>query len=579
MRKLDQYLIMGGIVLSWLGFFLIGWFVASLFHSPERTVHIVVTATPNPAIPTAAPVPNPIPPTIGAPYPESPSPTIPTPGGGQLPSQPSPPPGTNQPGGAFPPAIEPTITIPRSPTDQGTGNTGTITNKTSMREEPELFGEELATLCEGDTVEFIDEQKNLLTHWYKVEVTELADNCLDGEDGQQPARLIRGYRGWITSGNVSEPAQAIQTAIPFTMASPTPLTGFAQYTIEQTVTAFKRAGLEAENIIPMTTADFIHMPEQPIAGIRFFIPSAGQGIGGKILAFETLRELEAVRTYYNELGQSDPMFSSRIFVNQNLILQLDRDVPDNQAALYERALNNINNQFGLDGIAAEVAGQSPDTAPPPLSPAPTTPTPSSLTSPTVPPATPDTSPIATIDTTNLPEAPLSFRGEASQITEPFSVTEPYNRLEAQHTGSHTFTIYATDEETQEKSTLVDTTGAYQGSSVLLGPKVYSLEIYADGKWTMDIEPLSVNQETAQEVSGQGDMVSDMFQPPGSDPIMYRITHGGDGLFRLNVHCADSRFVVQESTGQVDTEAPVDFTQGPCLWDIRANGVWRIEAQP
>jgi hypothetical protein len=577
MRKLDQYLIVGGIVLSWFGFFLIGWFVAGLFHNPERTIHVVVTATPAPATP-AAPLPVPVAPT---PPPVSPYP------GGQTPPQPVPVPTTNQPNGGQPPppAVEPTTVITQPDTAMTPINTGKITDKTALHEKPELFGETLATVCEGDTVAFLDEQKNLLMHWYKVKVIDPAENCLKAEGGQQPERRILNYQGWVTSGNVTAPQQPIETPMPLPIASPTPIPAFSQYTIEQTLTAFKRAGLEAENLIPMSPADFGHLPAQPVAGMRFFIPSVGPGIGGKVFMFDTEDQREAVRAYYNELGQRDPMFSSRLFVNQNMLLQLDRDVPDTIASLYDRALANINNDFGLAGIAAEVSGDTMVSSPPALAPSsePLTPAPPTAPppSPTLPPpqAAPNMTQTLPLETGDLPEAPLSFSEEGDRLTGPFVVSEPYNRMVAQHTGSNTFTVYATAQGEQDKRTLFNATGPYLGNTLLMGPNIYSLEIYADGDWEIKVEPLAINQEMAREISGQGDMVSDTFQPPGVAPVTYRITHGGSGPFRLMVYCADSSFVVQDVTGTVNTEAPVDFTQGPCVWEIRASGVWRIEALP
>lgn len=75
------------------------------------------------------------------------------------------------------------------------------------------------------------------------------------------------------------PATATPTITPTFTITPTPV--FAKWSADQIVSAFKQAGLEAENTRSMTKDDYGLAPMMANQGIRFIIPSLCADCGGK----------------------------------------------------------------------------------------------------------------------------------------------------------------------------------------------------------------------------------------------------------------------------------------------------------
>jgi hypothetical protein len=77
-------------------------------------------------------------------------------------------------------------------------------------------------------------------------------------------------------------------------------------------------------------------------------------------------------------------------------------------------------------------------------------------------------------------------------------------------------------------------------------------------------------------SGSGDSVSPYFTPP--NPTSWSISHDGQTRFFVYAHCLGSSIVVEDKTGAVKDLANVQFPRGPCFWEVRADGAWRLEPQ-
>jgi hypothetical protein len=122
-------------------------------------------------------------------------------------------------------------------------------------------------------------------------------------------------------------------------ATPTPQ--FILWNSQQVLEAFIAAGLEAETARPMTPDDYGIAPLVAIEGTRFFIPSLCDNCGGRIMSFSTQEDLEAVQNYYNELSRSSAMFFSWVFVRDNILVQINGDLPEASARQYESVLNEM----------------------------------------------------------------------------------------------------------------------------------------------------------------------------------------------------------------------------------------------
>lgn len=80
--------------------------------------------------------------------------------------------------------------------------------------------------------------------------------------------------------------------------------------------------------------------------------------------------------------------------------------------------------------------------------------------------------------------------------------------------------------------------------------------------------------------GDGDLISNFFEPPAEDSVPYVFRHSGEDVFRVLLRCEDgmSEQVVLDRSGPIEETEPIsiDFPNGLCLWDVRADGEWVIE---
>lgn len=120
---------------------------------------------------------------------------------------------------------------------------------------------------------------------------------------------------------------------------PTPTPPFEKWTSEQVIKAFKAAGLEAEEIRPMTKDDYGMAPMTAVEGTRFLIPSLCSDCGGRVFSFASPEDLEMMKAYYVELGRVSAIFFSWVFVKDNILVQINGDLPEEKAKQYEAALD------------------------------------------------------------------------------------------------------------------------------------------------------------------------------------------------------------------------------------------------
>lgn len=121
--------------------------------------------------------------------------------------------------------------------------------------------------------------------------------------------------------------------------SPTPI--FQRWTSADVVEIFKLTSLEVEGARPMTKDDYGMAPMRAIEGTRFLIPSLCSDCGGRIFSFSSQEDLDLTKTYYEELGRSSAMFFSWILVKDNILVQINGDLPEEKAKQYEASLNSL----------------------------------------------------------------------------------------------------------------------------------------------------------------------------------------------------------------------------------------------
>jgi len=116
---------------------------------------------------------------------------------------------------------------------------------------------------------------------------------------------------------------------------------FEQWSVQDAVDAFEAAGLECEDRRAMTKDDYGVAPMVATEGTRFLIPSLCEDCGGRIMSFASQGDLDATKAYYDELGKTSAAFFSWTFASDNILVQINGDLPEPQARAYEQALRGL----------------------------------------------------------------------------------------------------------------------------------------------------------------------------------------------------------------------------------------------
>ena len=86
-----------------------------------------------------------------------------------------------------------------------------------------------------------------------------------------------------------------------------------QMTGNDVIKAFKQAGLQAENVHPMTTGEYGEAP-RVCNGTQFLIPSLGPDNGGRVFICDKQDEQNQIVSYYEGLNQDKlPLFFMGIY--------------------------------------------------------------------------------------------------------------------------------------------------------------------------------------------------------------------------------------------------------------------------
>lgn len=143
----------------------------------------------------------------------------------------------------------------------------------------------------------------------------------------------------IAQTQAAQPVFIPPTETPFPTATSVP--SFQKWSNQDVVTAFQDAGLEVESPRLMKPDDYKLAPLVALEGTRFLIPSLCEDCGGRIFSFDTPEDLEAMHRYYIKIAEGSAIFFSWVFTKDNILVQINGDLPEEQAAQYEIALSNL----------------------------------------------------------------------------------------------------------------------------------------------------------------------------------------------------------------------------------------------
>lgn len=91
----------------------------------------------------------------------------------------------------------------------------------------------------------------------------------------------------------------------------------------------------------MTKDDYGIAPMLAQEGVRFFIPSLCEDRGGRILSFKDPKARDKTKEYYVGLGEAGAIFFSWVFEKDNILVQINGDLPERKANQYREALESM----------------------------------------------------------------------------------------------------------------------------------------------------------------------------------------------------------------------------------------------
>jgi len=138
-----------------------------------------------------------------------------------------------------------------------------------------------------------------------------------------------------------------------------------------------------------------------------------------------------------------------------------------------------------------------------------------------------------------------------------------------HTGHSSFIVTAL--QGGQAEVLTRALGPYRGQRPLVVMGDVAFDVTADGDWSLKVQPMSSGGSAA--FSGSGDLVSAYFMPPRAG--VWSVSHDGQTEFVVYAHCVGGSVLVSEANGPVQEQQQLTFAPGPCFWEVRADGTWKL----
>jgi len=107
---------------------------------------------------------------------------------------------------------------------------------------------------------------------------------------------------------------------------------------DEVIQAFQNAGLEVGEAYPVEEEpgwDETLVPKSYAQAVRFRIPSLGEDSGGRVFVFDSEGDLATVRSFYESL---DPSVRPRVYVKDQVLLQITNNLPEAEADRYGAVL-------------------------------------------------------------------------------------------------------------------------------------------------------------------------------------------------------------------------------------------------
>ncbi len=110
---------------------------------------------------------------------------------------------------------------------------------------------------------------------------------------------------------------------------------------EDVISAFKDAGLEAENVRELTKDDYGMAPMKAEGGKYFYLPSLGENKGARLFTYDSESDLDEMKKFYDDLGKESGMLFSWTIKHKNILIQMNGDLPEEKYNEYKKALKEL----------------------------------------------------------------------------------------------------------------------------------------------------------------------------------------------------------------------------------------------
>lgn len=186
-----------------------------------------------------------------------------------------------------------------------------------------------------------------------------------------------------------------------------------------------------------------------------------------------------------------------------------------------------------------------------------------------------TTPPASSPTTTIGYEPFTVSGTGNETIEFRAPDDLATVLHITHSGETAFGIITLDGEAEPIETLVDTVGEYDGSraiNLLLGDVISSIEVVADGDWSITATYLGDLERDLDVAEGHGDavLVMDLTSPAMT------IAHDGASRFSVFMWTFQDQGYLVEGNGPVDETVSVPL--GGVVVEVEADGNWRLSTK-
>ena len=164
----------------------------------------------------------------------------------------------------------------------------------------------------------------------EVEVTRIVEVTVE------VTRIVESTREVIVTATPTE--TPTPTVTPTAIPEPTATTPSSIGSLDDLIMRLQAAGLEAVDPQPMFKEDYGLGP-YVATGVHFFIPSLCDDCGGRAFVGAP-DEIEALRDYYDSLGEASAILFSWTFVSPDgrALIQINGDLPEEQAVKYQAVI-------------------------------------------------------------------------------------------------------------------------------------------------------------------------------------------------------------------------------------------------